>query len=180
MQTLRASIMTSVLRKRDSMEASVETPPSTKPSSPRPVTLQSRRKANLTSLPPSIRNIIYKYALDTELVNTGLSNVSYTHSLDNTTGSLTFKASRPPFPLETSLFYVSKLISAEALRFFYSSNLFVRLSLFTSDARHAKTMLVDSGLLFAAPPASTVEASTQHALDIKLVEKVILKLSSCF
>lgn len=163
--------MTSVLRKRDSMEASVETPLSTKPSSPRPVTLQSRRKAHLTSLPPSIRDTIYKYALDTELVNTGLSNVSYTHSLDNATGSLTFKASRPPFPIETGLFYVSKLISAEALRFFYSSNLFVRLSLFTSDARHAKTMLVDSGLLFAATPASTVEASTQHALDIKLVEK---------
>ncbi|KAF3048199.1 hypothetical protein E8E12_011201 [Didymella heteroderae] len=163
--------MASTLHKRDSMEASVETPLSTKPSSPRPDTYQPKKKASLTSLPPSVRNIIYKYALDTELVNTGLSNVSYTHSLDNATGILKFKASRSPFPIETGLFYVSKLISTEALRFFYSSNLFVRLSLFTSDARHAKTMLIDSGLLFAAPPASTLEASTHHALDVTLVEK---------
>lgn len=133
--------------------------------------MQPKKKASLTSLPPSVRNAIYKYALDTELVNTGLSNVSYTHSLDSATGILKFKPSRTPFPIETGLFYVSKNISAEALRFFYSSNLFVRLSLFTSDARHAKTMLIDSGLLFAAPPASTVEASTQHALEVKLVEK---------
>lgn len=153
------------------MEASVETPLSTKPSSPRPDTIQPKKKASLTSLPPSVRNTIYKYALDTELVNTGLPNVSYTHSLDNATGMLKFEASRPPFPVETNLFYVSKLISAEALHFFYSSNLFVRLSLFTSDARHAKTMLIDSGLLFAAPTVSTLEASTQHALDIDLVEK---------
>jgi hypothetical protein len=153
------------------MEASVETPLSTKPSSPRPDTYQPKSRASLTSLPPSVRNTIYKYALDTELVNTGLSNVSYTHSLDNRTGMLRFKASRSPFPVETSLFYVSKLFSTDALHLFYSSNLFVRLSLFTSDARHAKTMLIDSGLLFAAPPVSTLEASTHHALDIDLVEK---------
>lgn len=163
--------MATTLRKRDSMEASVETPLSTKPSSPRPDALRPKKKASLTALPPSVRNTIYKYALDTELVNTGLSNVSYTHSLDNATGILKFKASRSPFPFESGLFYVSKLISAEALRFFYSPNLFVRLSLFTSDARHAKTMLIDSGLLFVAPPASTVDASTQHALDIHIVEK---------
>lgn len=163
--------MASVLQKRDSMEASVETPLSTKPSSPRPDANHPKKRASLTSLPPSIRNTIYKYALDTELVNTGLANVSYTQSLDNATGMLQFKASRSPFPVETGLFYVSKLISAEALSFFYSSNLFVRLSLFTSDARHAKTMLIESGLLFAAPSVSTLEASTHHALDVDLVEK---------
>ncbi|KAF2624161.1 hypothetical protein BU25DRAFT_442127 [Macroventuria anomochaeta] len=163
--------MASTLRKRDSMEASAETPLSTKPSSPRLDASQPQKKIGLTSLPPSVRNTIYKYALDTELVNTGLPNVSYTHTLDSATGLLKFKASRPPFPVETSLFRVNKLISAEALHFFYPSNLFVRLSILTSDARHAKTMLVDSGLLFAASSPSALEISTLHALDISLVEK---------
>ncbi|KAF1924653.1 uncharacterized protein M421DRAFT_273736 [Didymella exigua CBS 183.55] len=163
--------MASALPKRDSMEAGVGIPLSTKSSSPRPDTDQPKQRASLTSLPPSIRNTIYKYALDTELVNTGLSNVSYTQSLDSATGMLQFKASRSPFPVETGLFYVSKLIGTEALHFFYSSNLFVRLSLFTSDARHAKTMLIDSGLLFAAPPVSMLETSTHHALDVDLIEK---------
>lgn len=163
--------MTSILRKKDSMEASVETPLSTKPSSPRLDAAQPKKQISLVSLPPSVRNIIYKHALDTELVNAGLPNVSYTHSLDNATGVLKFKASRPPFPVETGLFYVSQLISEEALHFFYSSNLFVRFEIATSDARHAKTMLVDSGILFAHSSASALSASTRHALDISLAEK---------
>lgn len=158
--------MDALLHKRDSMEASVETPLSTKPSSPRP---ESKTPIGLTSLPPSIRNTIYKYALDTELVNTGLPNVSYTHTLDNATGLLNFKASRSPFPVDANLFLVNKLIGNDALHYFYSSNLFVRLSIFTSDARHAKTMLIDSGILFAASPA--LDSSIHHALDISLVEK---------
>ena len=163
--------MASTLRKRDSMEASVETPLSTKPSSPRPDAAQPRQRASLTTLPPTIRNLIYKYALDTELVNAGLPNVSYSQSLDNATGLLKFKASRSPFPVEAGLFYVNKHISKEALHFFYSSNLFVRFSISTADARHAKTMLVDSGILFAPSSPSALDASTQHALDISLVEK---------
>lgn len=160
--------MATTLRKRDSMEASVETPLSTKPSSPRPEAVK-KSPIGLTTLPPSIRNTIYRYALDTELVNTGLANVSYTQALDNATGLLNFKASRSPFPVETSLFYANRLVSREALQFFYSSNLFVRFSIFTPDARHAKTMLVDSGILFAASPA--LDTSSHHALDISLVEK---------
>ena len=162
--------MASTLRKKDSMDASVETPLPTKPLSPRSDVTQ-HKKMDLTLLPPSVRNTIYKYALDTELVNTGLPNVSYTHSLDSTTGFLHFSPSRPPFPVSTSLFYVNKLIGKEALRFFYSSNLFVRFSICTSDARHAKTMLIDSGILFTAPSSAALDASILHALDISLVEK---------
>ncbi|KAH6618929.1 hypothetical protein C7974DRAFT_39538 [Boeremia exigua] len=162
--------MAATLRKRDSMEASVETPLSTKPSSPRPDTVQNRTPLSLVTLPPSIRNTIYRYALDTELVNTGLANVSYTHTFNNNTGMLKFKASRPPFPVDTGLFSVDQLISREALRFFYSSNLFVRFSIFTPDARHAKTMLIDSGILFATT-SSELATGTHHALDISLVEK---------
>lgn len=152
------------------MDASVETPLSTKPSSPHPDVTQ-HKEIGLTSLPPSVRNSIYKYALDTELVNTGLPNVSYAPSLDNTTGFLHFRPSRPPFPVATSLFYVNKLISKEARLFFYASNLFVRFSICTSDARHAKTMLIDSGILFTVLSPETLDASAFHALDIFLVEK---------
>jgi hypothetical protein len=163
--------MATTLQKRDSMEASVETPLPAKPSDPCTAVVLPELPVQLSSLPPSIRNTIYKYALDTELVNNGLPNVSYSHALDSATGLLRFKASRTPFPVSTGLFRVSKRISEEALDFFFASNLFVRLSIFTPDARHAKTMLVDSGILFAGNSLLALESSTKHALDISLVEK---------
>lgn len=163
--------MATALRKRDSMEASIETPPSTKLSGPGTAVDPPELPVQLSFLPPSIRNTIFKYALDTELVNNGLSNVSYSHALDSATGLLRFKASRTPFPVSTGLFSVSKRLSEEALDFFFASNLFVRLSIFTADARHAKTMLVDSGILFAGNSPFALELSTKHALDISLVEK---------
>ena len=163
--------MATTLQKRDSMEATVETPLPTKPSSPCTAVAPPELPVQLASLPPLIRNRIYKYALDTELVNNGLPNVSYSHALDSATGLLHFKASRTPFPVSTGLFGVSKKISEEALDFFFASNLFVRLSIFTADARHAKTMLVDSGILFTGNSPSALDSSTKHALDISLVEK---------
>jgi hypothetical protein len=154
--------------KRDSMEATVpdlaaklkethirSAPPKYKPS--------------LTTLPSSIRNKIYAHVLDTELVNVGAENVSYTHSIKD--GMLQFKASRPPFPVHTSLFFVNKQLSKEALRYFYSKNLFVRFELYSSDARHAKTMLEDSGVLFSTATPAHVAESKQHAMDLTLVEK---------
>ncbi|OSS50414.1 hypothetical protein B5807_05180 [Epicoccum nigrum] len=163
--------MATTLQKRDSMEASVESLLSTKPSGTSTAVVPPEPAAQLSSLPPSIRNTIYKYALDTELVNSGLANVSYSHALNSATGLLHFKASRTPFPVNTGLFGVSKRISEEALDFFFASNLFVRLSVFTADARHAKTMLVNSGILFAGDSLSALESSTKHALDVSLVEK---------
>jgi hypothetical protein len=123
----------------------------------------------LADLPASVRNNIYKYALDTELVNAGETNVAYTHSIKD--GVLHFRASRPPFPVQTSLFYVNKNLSKEALHYFYSSNLFVRFEIYSSDARHAKTMLEDSGLLFSTAPPNLLDHSTQHALNLTIVEK---------
>jgi hypothetical protein len=124
----------------------------------------------LTSLPTSIRNKIYSYLLDTELVNVGRPNVSYTHNI-NSSGILQPSASRPPFPVCTSLFYTNKQLSSEALTYFYSKNLFILFSIYTSDARHAKTLLADSGLLYAAPPLSLLESTKQHAVDLSLTEK---------
>lgn len=152
------------------MEARVETPLSTKASSPQPDAVKRWVPPGLTSLPSSIRNTIYRYTLDAERVNTGLPNVSYTQTLDNDAGMLRFKASRVPFPVGTGLFSVNREIGKEAKEFFYASNLLVRFSVFTSDARHAKTMLVDSGILFAGGSSSALDASTHHALDISLIE----------
>jgi len=127
------------------------------------------RKLGLTDLPASVRNNIYKYALDTELVNVGESNVSYTHTLKD--GVLQFNASRSPFLVQTNLFYVNKQISKEAQDYFYSKNLFVRFEIHSADARHAKSMLEDSGLLFSTASPEMLENSTQHALELVLVEK---------
>ncbi|KAF2185260.1 hypothetical protein K469DRAFT_165480 [Zopfia rhizophila CBS 207.26] len=126
-------------------------------------------KPSLATLPPSIRNNIYKHLLDTEFVNVGKPNVSYTHSIKDNV--LQFKASRPPFPVNTAIFHVNRQISAEAIQYFYSQNLFVRLSLYTSNARHAKTMLEDSGVLFSVASPETVEKSKSHAMDLSIVEK---------
>ncbi|KAF2470627.1 uncharacterized protein BDR25DRAFT_286732 [Lindgomyces ingoldianus] len=128
-----------------------------------------KKKLGFTELPPSIRNNIYKHVLDTEFVNVGKPNVSYTHSIKDNV--LQFSASRPPFPISPALFYVNKQISKEAIQYFYSQNLFVRFTLYSSDARHAKTMLEDSGVLFSVAAPEAIEKSTQHAMDISLVEK---------
>jgi hypothetical protein len=131
-------------------------------------TSPGKRALGLVDLPPSVRNNIYKYTLDTELVNVGESNVSYTHSIKD--GVLQFKASRSPFLVRTALFYVNKQISQEALHYFYSKNLFVKFDIYSSDARHAKTMLEDSGLLFSTASPDLLENSKRHALELVLVE----------
>ena len=125
-------------------------------------TAPKKRPLRLTDLPASVRNNIYKYTLDTELVNVGEANVSYTHSIKD--GLLQFKASRSPFLVQTSLFYVNKQISREALHYYYSKNLFVRFEIYSADARHAKTMLEESGLLFSTASPDLLEKSKQHAL----------------
>lgn len=153
-------------------ETNISTTSSTAPSSstkPNP--------PSFTSLPTSIRNKIYAHVLDTELVNIGQPNVSYTHTLKDNV--LNFKASRPPFPVDNALFYTNKEISKEAIRYFYEKNLFVRLEIYTSDARHAKTMLEDSGVLFSVADPWKVEKSTQHAMDITIVEKSSAQKRAC-
>ncbi|KAF2658435.1 hypothetical protein K491DRAFT_690174 [Lophiostoma macrostomum CBS 122681] len=161
--------------KRDSMDASAPDLSSkmqcTTISSPEPAQRTTAKSPpTLTSLPGSIRNKIYSYLLDTELVNVGRPNVSYTHNISSS-GILEPSASRSPFPVSTALFYTNKQLSREALTYFYSKNLFIRFSIYTSDARHAKTLLADSGLLYAAPPLSHLENSKQHVLDLSLTEK---------
>ncbi|PVI07136.1 hypothetical protein DM02DRAFT_353990 [Periconia macrospinosa] len=161
------------INKRDSMDAGISE--ITKKFADAQITQKdvegatSQHLVSLTSLPPSVRNRIYSYVLDTELVNVGNPNVSYTHELTNNT--LHFKASRPPFPICSSLFYVNKQISEESRLFFYSKNLWVRFEMYTADARHAKNLLEDSGVLFAVAREDVIVRSQQHALDMMLVEK---------
>ncbi|USP81016.1 hypothetical protein yc1106_08290 [Curvularia clavata] len=132
-------------------------------------TTARKHPLSLIDLPPSVRNNIYRHCLDTEMVNLGEPNVSYTHKLHD--GVLTFSSSRPPFPITSSLFHVNKAISRDALEYFYKKNLWVRFDVYTADARHAKTPLEDSGLLFSTASPSAVEKATRHALEVVLVEK---------
>jgi hypothetical protein len=155
--------------KRDSMDATVEGL-ETKLKSASLSQPPNKRPLGFTDLPPSVRNNIYKFTLDTELVNVGKSNVSYTHTLSKD-GILDFKASRPVFPVNTSLFYVNKGTGMNALHYFYSKNLFVKLEVYSADARHAKSMLEDSGLLFSTAVPALLENSKQHALELVIVEK---------
>ncbi|KAF1944260.1 hypothetical protein EJ02DRAFT_341573 [Clathrospora elynae] len=155
--------------KRDSMDVTVDGLETRLKASTLDQPTPRKRPLGLADLPPTVRNDIYKYALDTELVNVGKPNVSYSHTIKD--GVLQFKASRPPFPVNTSLFYVNKEISRDALQYFYSKNLFVRLEIYSPDARHAKTMLEDSGLLFSTATPELLARSKQHALEIVFVEK---------
>jgi hypothetical protein len=155
--------------KRDSMDASVQDIDSKLAATTLQPSTSTKRRLGLTDLPPSVRNKIYAHVLDTELVNLGKDNVSYTHTIKD--GMLHFSASRPPFPVSTSLFLVNKEISKEAQTWFYKKNLFITFQIYTQDARHAKTMLEDSGVLFATPTPAQVEHCKMHAMDITLVEK---------
>jgi hypothetical protein len=158
--------------KRDSMDAAADVASklhSTHLHSSTAPLSSKKQPLGLTTLPASVRNKIYAHLLDTELVNAGQPNVSYTHTIKNST--LHFAASRAPFPVETALFYVNKQISEEARHFFYSKNLFVRFEVYSGDARHAKTMLEDSGVLFSVAGPDAVERCTMHAMDLTVVEK---------
>ncbi|KAF2829635.1 hypothetical protein CC86DRAFT_172430 [Ophiobolus disseminans] len=157
------------IAKKDSMTATVSGLETKLQAAQLSETKPKKRPLCLADLPASVRNNIYKYTLDTELVNVGEANVSYTHTIKD--GVLQFKASRSPFSVQTSLFYVNKQISNEALRYFYSKNLFVRFEVYSADARHAKSMLEDSGVLFSTASPDLLERSHQHALELVLVEK---------
>ncbi|KAF1917179.1 hypothetical protein BDU57DRAFT_450424 [Ampelomyces quisqualis] len=161
--------MSSFIAKRDSMEVTVDAPKTELQSAHLIESSPKKRALGLVDLPAAVRNCIYKYALDTELVNVGESNVSYTHYIKD--GTLQFTTSRSPFLVQTALFYVNKQISKEALHYFYSKNLFVKFKVYSSDARHAKTMLEDSGLLFSTASPEWLERSKQHALEVVVVEK---------
>jgi hypothetical protein len=157
--------------KRDSMEAISNLSTQVKAttlSNPQPQRPPAR--AGLTTLPAPILNTIFSHLLDTELVNTGKENVSYTHTLSSS-GTLQFKASRSPFSVCTALFYVCRDISAAAINYFYAQNLFIRFTLRTPDARHAKTMLADSGVLFSVAGSDVLDRVKQHAMDFGLTEK---------
>ncbi|KAF9738068.1 hypothetical protein PMIN06_002912 [Paraphaeosphaeria minitans] len=159
--------------KRDSMDAATDVASkleATHLHSPSLAPAPSKKHPpNLTTLPASVRNKIYSHLLDTELVNIGQPNVSYTHTITNST--LHFAASRTPFPVHTALFYTNKQLSKESRDYFYSSNLFVKFEIYSSDARHAKTMLEDSGVLFSVAKPEAVESCTMHAMELKIVEK---------
>lgn len=161
--------MTATSNKRDSMEAVTQE----KPTKTRNESMEKDRqlsRPSLGNIPTSIRNKIFSYVLDTELLNHGQLNVAYSHSLHN--GLLHFRASRPPFPnLSTALFHTNKAISNDSLTYFYKKNLFIRLTLHTNDARHAKTMIEDSGLLFSAADPELAERCEQHAMDLCITEK---------
>ena len=156
--------------KRDSMEATASSLEAKMKAASINQTAR-KRPLGLTDLPPSVRNNIYKHCLDAELVNLGKPNVSYTHTISKEDGILSFSASRNPFPVNTALFTINKEISKDALSYFYEKNLWVRLDVYTSDARHAKTLLEDSGLLFSTSKGELVEKATRHALEVVLVEK---------
>ncbi|KAL5386046.1 hypothetical protein DPSP01_004478 [Paraphaeosphaeria sporulosa] len=159
--------------KRDSMDAATDVASKLEEthlhSSSQASTPSKKHPPNLTTLPASVRNKIYAHLLDTELVNIDQPNVSYTHTIKDST--LHFAASRPPFPVHTALFYTNKQLSKEARNYFYSTNLFVKFEVYSADARHAKTMLEDSGVLFSVARPGSVEGCTMHAMELKIVEK---------
>lgn len=167
--SVHLSIMASARSKRDFMDA-VLRGDSTKEKSKSVESNDQVPRPGFGNLPPSIRNRIYAYALDTELLNRGQPNVAYTHSLHG--GTLHFSASRSPFPgLCTALLYANKAIGNEARSFFHKKNLFIRLTIYTNDARNAKSMIKDSGLLFSVATPELIERSEQHAMDLSVTEK---------
>ena len=149
--------------KRDSMDVSTLTP-ALKAAHVTPP------ESNLSSLPVSVRNKIYAHILDTELINASLEPVSYTPLPSSDSQTLAFRPSRTPFPVQTSLFYTNHHISLEAQNYFYATNLFVRLTLYTADISAAEALVLNSGVLFAASTPDVAAACTQHVLDVSLTE----------
>lgn len=160
------------ITKRDSMDAiNIGKPPSTKPGLDY-LDSSSPSASTLITLPDSILNRIYAHLLDTELVNLGLPNISYTTPNSSATSDqddlLFFTASRSPFSVCTSLFYVCISLRKSALQYFYSRNLFIRLRVRASSKGIAESILLDSGMLFSTAKPQSKERCKQHVMDLEL------------
>ncbi|KAL8872966.1 MAG: hypothetical protein Q9174_001500 [Haloplaca sp. 1 TL-2023] len=125
-------------------------------------------QSRLLRLPLELRRKIYAYLLDTKHVRSRRVRQYQSRVID---GFLRLKAHSPPFEICTALFRINKSLHQEAIDFFYSSNMFIRLSLFNDDVNWTESLVEETQLPFVCTNPDLVANIEGHALDVRLIQE---------
>ena len=124
------------------------------------------RESRLLRLPLELRQKIYTYLLDTRYVQAN-RNFSYHQRIPS--GRIALQATAPPFAICTAILRTNKQIYVESIHTLYSSNLFVRLSLYNDDIYWTQSFLEGTEMVFVCSNSTLLSKLRRHALDVKII-----------
>lgn len=117
----------------------------------------------LLLLPFELREKIYAYLLDTKYASSSRSSEYH--------GFVRLQATSPPFQICTEILCVNKQMHSECLNTLYSSNMFVRLSMYNDNIEWTQSLLQQSDVGFVCSNPDLVERIKGHALDVRLIQE---------
>ena len=124
-------------------------------------------RCRILGLPQTIRRRIYDFILNTRYAS-GPSSFDYVPRIVD--GMLRLKATRPVFPLQTAILLTNHQIHDEASSVLWSSNRFIRLTLYNDDLQAAKDLIEHSEMGFVSSNPDSLSKMTNHALDVEISE----------
>ena len=133
-------------------------------------------RRHILDLPLEIRRRIYDYILNTRFTS-GPQSFHYTPRIVN--GMLRLQATRPVFPLETAILLTNHQIHDEASSLLWSSNRFIRLTLYNDDLQAVKDLVEHSEMGFVSSNPQSLSEMTNHTLDIEISETPHNKKKRC-
>ena len=144
-------------------------------------------ESRLLKLPLELRQKIYAFLLDTKHARGSPSPFTYRPRVQDGTlrlqttsyayrprvqdGRLRMQANSPPFRLCTAILRTNKQIHLEAVNTLYSSNQFVRLSLYNDDVYWTQSFLEGTEMGFVCSNPDLVAKLTGHALDVRIIQE---------
>lgn len=125
-------------------------------------------QSHLLLLPRELREKIYAYLLDTKHARSPRP-FQYEPWVED--GFLRLQATSAPFHICTEVLRVNKQIHRESVNTLYSSNAFVRLSMYNDEIHWARSLLEETKLGFVCSNPGLLEKLKGHALDVRLIQE---------
>ncbi|KAI4261103.1 MAG: hypothetical protein L6R42_003692, partial [Xanthoria sp. 1 TBL-2021] len=125
-------------------------------------------QSHLLPLPRELREKIYAYLLDTKHARSPRP-FQYEPWVED--GFLRLQATSAPFHICTEVLRANKQIHRESVNTLYSSNAFVRLSMYNDEIHWARSLLEETKLGFVCSNPGLLEKLKGHALDVRLMER---------
>ena len=125
-------------------------------------------ESRLLRLPLELRQKIYTYLLDTRYAQ---ANRNFSYHQKTRSGKIKLKATAPPFAICTAILRTNKQIYVESIHTLYSSNLFVRLSIYNDDIYWTQSFLEGTEMVFVCSNSDLLSKFKRHALDVKIIQE---------
>lgn len=126
------------------------------------------KDSRILQFPLDLREKIYAYLLDTGFTRPS-KPFAYRPLVRD--GQLRLRATSAPFQIHTAILRVNKQVNIESINTLYSSNLFVRLSLYNDDVYWTQSLLEGTEMGFVCSNPDLVSKLTRHALDVKIIQE---------